>query len=1123
MADFELNVKVNGVEQSVSTIGELEKALAATNQQLSQVEENSKEFKFLQNQAQNLEKVLVAVSGDAQQLDKSLKGVNQTTKTLSQTFTTTAQAANSIDGTKVKEVSTGVKEATGSAQSLRNELRQIVQELQQLEPGSARFQELSVRAGELRDQIGDTNSVVNALAGSTTERLGRALSSTAQLGIAGFQGIAAAQALFGSESEEINQTLVKLTALLNLSQALETFGGLGDKITQITAGFKSLFPAAASAATATGAAATATAAEGVAATGAAGATSAFAVALNALPLVAIVTALGLLVAGLINYAAGSDEAAKAEEERKKKLEEEKAAIDAVVSAQAKEGTSLVTLLARLKSTNAGTKERKELIDEINTNYGVGLKNLQDEKAFQDQATTALKNYIAQLKNKVALQLVEDEITKLLEKQIANQRELDALQGKVNYNTILYNKNLGAQFTLQDNLLKQNGIYLDGLQSQVDFNRSLQISENLKSEAAINSANTRITQINKENAALQKQIEDLGTQAQNYATLLDGAFEKLTTTSGKTNKTLDELKQKQEEVYANLRDFANQANEAEVQLARERVQRTKSRIDDLEFERDIALSTIIQEYETQKKAIEDNIKDKNKQKIALETLETNFQRQVVIENTRTFEKIAQSRVEDLKKAKEFYAELALASKILQDEITFGNNNVGDSLAALDQRLRQIEIDRLTRELENFTFINAEYVKKQNERLALQQIYNEEQAKIDRKQAETEAQFQISEIVKYYKSLEKFNIDYNEATGQYTVKATEAYLKEQEDANKSSLKAQLDSKLITQAQYDEQLLQLNAETNKRIEDEAIATEVVINQSAINLNREANVKKAEADANYNKTKVDNAKKTDQEILDSIQKTVDEINRLFSLVGSTILGVFQAISEGNQIELEQQLQATQNYYDERLSTLNESYNNELAALQANRNNGLLTEEQYNSAVSNLEKTRVTNTQQIETNLSASLRKQRQEAFDKEKKLKIAQATIAGIQGALTAFTSAFQLGPIAGPIVGGILAALVAATTGIQIANIKKTNLESPGVAVTAPNTGGAEATAGNAASAALTSVGGGFTTFNENLTGSPTGTATSGMFTSTPAQRVYVVESDITSAQNRVKVLEENASFG
>jgi len=100
MSQFELNVKVNGVEQSVKTIGQLEKALEDTNKQLASVEESSREFKFLQNQAQNLEKVLGALSADAVELDKSLKGVNATSKTLNQTFTSTAQAANSIDDKK---------------------------------------------------------------------------------------------------------------------------------------------------------------------------------------------------------------------------------------------------------------------------------------------------------------------------------------------------------------------------------------------------------------------------------------------------------------------------------------------------------------------------------------------------------------------------------------------------------------------------------------------------------------------------------------------------------------------------------------------------------------------------------------------------------------------------------------------------------------------------------------------------------------------------------------------------------------------------------------------------------------------------------------------------------------
>lgn len=58
-------------------------------------------------------------------------------------------------------------------------------------------------------------------------------------------------------------------------------------------------------------------------------------------------------------------------------------------------------------------------------------------------------------------------------------------------------------------------------------------------------------------------------------------------------------------------------------------------------------------------------------------------------------------------------------------------------------------------------------------------------------------------------------------------------------------------------------------------------------------------------------------------------------------------------------------------------------------------------------------------------------------KNLRIAAATIDMIQGAVTAFSTAQQLGPIAGPIVGAINAAAVVASGLANIAKIKSTNV--------------------------------------------------------------------------------------
>lgn len=73
------------------------------------------------------------------------------------------------------------------------------------------------------------------------------------------------------------------------------------------------------------------------------------------------------------------------------------------------------------------------------------------------------------------------------------------------------------------------------------------------------------------------------------------------------------------------------------------------------------------------------------------------------------------------------------------------------------------------------------------------------------------------------------------------------------------------------------------------------------------------------------------------------------------------------------------------------------------------------------------------------------QKNAEKVKGLRIAAATIDTIQGAVTAFAQAQQLGPIAGPIVGAINAAAVTAAGIAQIAKIKSTKVN--GSSTTSP----------------------------------------------------------------------------
>ena len=130
-------------------------------------------------------------------------------------------------------------------------------------------------------------------------------------------------------------------------------------------------------------------------------------------------------------------------------------------------------------------------------------------------------------------------------------------------------------------------------------------------------------------------------------------------------------------------------------------------------------------------------------------------------------------------------------------------------------------------------------------------------------------------------------------------------------------------------------------------------------------------------------------------------------------------------------------------------------------------------------------------------------------KNLRIAAATIDMISGAVTAFSTAQQLGPIAGPIVGAINAAAVVASGLANIAKIRATNVSKD-----AAPTSSAPATATVSAPALETAV--------------PTTTVINGARTETALNRasqpsrVYVVQSDIEAAAQDTRVQVAESSF-
>jgi hypothetical protein len=231
--------------------------------------------------------------------------------------------------------------------------------------------------------------------------------------------------------------------------------------------------------------------------------------------------------------------------------------------------------------------------------------------------------------------------------------------------------------------------------------------------------------------------------------------------------------------------------------------------------------------------------------------------------------------------------------------------------------------------------------------------------------------------------------------------------------------------------------------------------------------------------------------EFEDNIQGAVEKVNAYVQAIGGVINSFVSSIAAANKERLENELE-----------TIDTQTNAEREALNKKYRDGLIDKTAYDTAWGKLDE--------------AAKKKEmdaRKKAFEQEKKTKIASAVIQGIQGAVAAFTGAMQLGPIAGPIVGGVLAAAVAAMTAMNVAKIKNTKFDGGDVSqATAPDVstpGGAE--------------GGGAAAFQPTQffglgQGSPqSGGGNGGM------SKVYVTETDITSTQNRVRVIEDRAVIG
>ena len=243
------------------------------------------------------QKQIEGAKGDIEQLNVALKIANEVLAGLDTNSDEFKQLSEAVifTETALKEFENEVVATTDKSKSMKAELRELQMALQQMEASgdtsSKQFIEMSVRAGELKDQIGDTAQQIRILS-SDTKHVDALISGVTGL-VGAFTAVQGATALFGAENEELNEALLKVNGAMAILQGLQAVQETLNKDSAFSVIF--MRNARVAETTAIVGQTTALGANTVAMTASTLATKAFSFALNAIGIGLIITAIALLV------------------------------------------------------------------------------------------------------------------------------------------------------------------------------------------------------------------------------------------------------------------------------------------------------------------------------------------------------------------------------------------------------------------------------------------------------------------------------------------------------------------------------------------------------------------------------------------------------------------------------------------------------------------------------------------------------------------------------------------------------------------------------------------------------------------------------------------------------------
>ena len=392
-----------------------------------------------------------------------------------------------------------------SGKSLTGQLRGLKQELSQLEiagqDGTKAFNDLLIASAKLEDQIGDTRQRVKILA-SDTFKFDAAVGATQALA-SGFELAQGAAALFGTESEDLQKAIVKITAATAVANSVQ-------QLSDLIKGESALKQAVLTGATAAYATVVGTST---------GALRAFKLALAGTGIGLLVVAIGELVTYFMELQAQSAKTQTVFERFKDTFANAKTAIegyrDAIISAQSRIDVALGRTSKLQASINEATREQSKQLgkdlaplivaqEKLRKEYQADLALSQDTNASFEQRIEANNRLTKRLND---LRVVEAEVIKV---RNAGQQAI-----KLNIQALIDEENASKQSntTKDDSIKKVKELTLEYIkmsESLDDLNKAVELNAeltDLDTRSQADQLNSRVLFLQAEEAQGDKSLEN----------------------------------------------------------------------------------------------------------------------------------------------------------------------------------------------------------------------------------------------------------------------------------------------------------------------------------------------------------------------------------------------------------------------------------------------------------------------------------------------------------------------------------------------------------------------------------------------------------------------------------------